>query len=581
MERADGSPLSMREIRTLTMILLLSAWTVGSQTVPSGASQPVSPSAEQAASAEPSTPAQMTALAREYELGTGRERDINKALLWYKKAAESNDPAALLALAELYDQGRCVEQDIAQAKALYTKAADAGYPPAMYKMASMLELREPDVSILLYEKAAAAGYGPALTRLGDLDNDPAYYRRATEAGDPAAFAKLAAKLPASEALPLLERGAALGDPAAKRELALRVETSNPQRALAEFRSAAERGDPKAMVKYAEKVESTNPGEARVWYDKAAAGGEPTALTWVAARNLQNEPTKSEQMLRKAVLAGHAPAMEKLAKVTDNKAEAEALLKAAADAGQPDALVQLAKEEPKATPGPDPKLLAAAEAGHPEALAALGRFEEAAGRGHVASMLKVGQFERAAQLGNAEGMYRYGLAQEDLYLGSMWIARAAEAGYAPAMSEVAVRHQAGKGLPQDPAAAQKWWNTAAEHKDPEALYRLGRHQEAAAAGHLGARYAVGQLTAEQAAQQGVPKAYFDLGRQERNAKRAFEFYRKAAEGGYAPAMTAIGDALLNGRGTYRSEIDAVNWYRKAVYAGDQEAMKKLADLGKSL
>jgi TPR repeat protein len=39
--------------------------------------------------------------------------------------------------------------------------------------------------------------------------------------------------------------------------------------------------------------------------------------------------------------------------------------------------------------------------------------------------------------------------------------------------------------------------------------------------------------------------------------------------------------MEGRGTWRSEIDAVNWYRRATRAGSKEGAAKLEKLGKTL
>ena len=41
-----------------------------------------------------------------------------------------------------------------------------------------------------YAKAAKLGYGPAMTRLGDIEGNVEWYRKAVAKRDPAAFGKL-------------------------------------------------------------------------------------------------------------------------------------------------------------------------------------------------------------------------------------------------------------------------------------------------------------------------------------------------------------------------------------------------------
>ena len=65
-------------------------------------------------------------------------------------------------------------------------------------------------------------------------------------------------------------------------------------------------------------------------------------------------------------------------------------------------------------------------------------------------------------------------------------------------------------------------------------------------------------------------------QEKNYTKAMEYYHKAAEGGNARSMYAIGEAYFNAyRGVERDDKLAFEWFNKAHSAGDLEATNDLA------
>ena len=70
-----------------------------------------------------------------------------------------------------------------------------------------------------------------------------------------------------------------------------------------------------------------------------------------------------------------------------------------------------------------------------------------------------------------------------------------------------------------------------------------------------------------------KAQFNLGNAfyfgrgvTKNKRQAVEWYRKAAEQGYAKAQLSLGGCFLNGRGVAKDDRLAVEWYRKAAEQG---------------
>jgi hypothetical protein len=281
------------------------------------------------------------------------------------------------------------------------------------------------------------------------------------------------------------------------------------------------------------------GDALMWYSKAAETGRPRARFWMQQR------------------AGEVQ---------------ETIRIAAAKEGDPEAVFQSGDMQK------------AADLGHPEALARLGRFEEAAAKGHPLALFRVGRVEDAAKAGHPEAMRRFGESLRDKADGMRWIKRAAEDGDVVAMRLLGMAYQNGKGIAKDTAEGKKWLQAAAEKGDTEAQFRLGDQkmvERAASAGHTEAMVRTGKIEPEKAAAAGSPEAKYQLAKQTKKARDAFRLYLEAAEAGFAPAMIAVGDCHLNAKGTWRSEIDAVNWYRRAANAGSTDALAILEKMGKTL
>ena len=61
---------------------------------------------------------------------------------------------------------------------------------------------------------------------------------------------------------------------------------------------------------------------------------------------------------------------------------------------------------------------------------------------------------------------------------------------------------------------------------------------------------------------------------KNEAEGFNWYRKAAEQGYADAQLNLSLMLHKGQGTAKNEVEAVKWYRKAAEQGDAHAQNNL-------
>ena len=81
----------------------------------------------------------------------------------------------------------------------------------------------------------------------------------------------------------------------------------------------------------------------------------------------------------------------------------------------------------------------------------------------------------------------------------------------------------------------------------------------------------------AAEEGDPRALFEIASRSDDAGRAFALYRAAAERGLAPAQYRVGQAYEKGRGVATDKAMAKQWYVEAAEAGNTSAMHNLAVL----
>lgn len=64
------------------------------------------------------------------------------------------------------------------------------------------------------------------------------------------------------------------------------------------------------------------------------------------------------------------------------------------------------------------------------------------------------------------------------------------------------------------------------------------------------------------------------------EKSYSMAKNAAERGYAPANTFIGDMHKDGVGVKQDTTEAMSWYQKALDAGDQSAASKISALNHS-
>lgn len=116
----------------------------------------------------------LTSLGFMHQNAQGCEKDDEKALAYYKRAAELKQPYALFNLAILYMNGLGgVEHDQFKAHDLHMEAATREVPPAMYEVALMLErglgcIQNYSEAAFWYEEGAKRGHLESFNNLGVL-----------------------------------------------------------------------------------------------------------------------------------------------------------------------------------------------------------------------------------------------------------------------------------------------------------------------------------------------------------------------------------------------------------------------------
>ena len=108
----------------------------------------------------------------EYGMRLLEKENVEKALIFLRRAAERGYPDAQYHLAVIYNDGTGVMSDIEQANMWFRKAADSGNSDAQYKLSLALESgnhiqRDPKGALQYLKKSAAAGNLEALSHYAD------------------------------------------------------------------------------------------------------------------------------------------------------------------------------------------------------------------------------------------------------------------------------------------------------------------------------------------------------------------------------------------------------------------------------
>lgn len=191
---------------------------------------------------------------------------------------------------------------------------------------------------------------------------------------------------------------------------------------------------------------------------------------------------------------------------------------------------------------------------------------------------VATYPNSARLQYHMGRVFHGL--EDYGQAVAWFRKAAEQGYAPAMSILGVFYAAGGGVDQDYAEAVRWYRKAAARGYVVAMHNLairytdGRgisqdfreavrwFRKAAAAGHASSMEGLAYIY--MAGKEGVAK---DL-------EEAVHWLRLAAQNDRPDAMYFLGLAYDRGEGIARDPSRAAHWFKNALAKGSRLALQYL-------
>jgi hypothetical protein len=170
-----------------------------------------------------------------------------------------------------------------------------------------------------------------------------------------------------------------------------------------------------------------------------------------------------------------------------------------------------------------------------------------------SAVDVQQLMRLAAQDNASAQNQLGQlyangrgVPQDYAAARKWYEKAAAQGHGWAQNQLGQLSADGLGMPQDYKQARQWWEQAAAHGVAQAQYNLGQ------------LYANGR---------GVPQDY----------AAARKWYEKAAAQGHTWAQAQLGQLYANGQGMPKDYTAARKWYEKAAAQGNAWAQAQLAML----
>jgi len=160
----------------------------------------------------------------------------------------------------------------------------------------------------------------------------------------------------------------------------------------------------------------------------------------------------------------------------------------------------------------------------------------------------------------------------------WMQRAADAGFADAQFEIALRHVLGKGVPADAVAGREWYGRAAAQNYAPALCNLATMEIQGQGGAVD--FPAAEEHFRQAAASGFPQGHYGLGEVCRLQNRLADSippYELAAEAGLVEADFWLGCLALQLPGQPRDEKKAALHFIRAAAGGHFMARIIAADI----
>jgi len=541
-------------------------------------------------------------------------------------------PKTLSALAVMLEAGLGGEADRARAQQLFTQAADAGDVDAvtgLYAMATRLGAEEPELAmdaVARTEALSAAGNFDAMRRLADMKecgigvpvDRPkmlALLNTAAALGDPLSLKRLGTNpwlVPdIADRLPLLKAAADKGDRQSMTALAVMYLGGDgvaPDGDLAatwiDRATAPGRGGQQesiaiaaARLSLAATTDEAAPLVERLAAAASDGNGEAGAILGIAllegSRALPVDRTRAVTLLTAAAERGNVKAMATLAKLPDETLAATGHTPAGwleeagnrLDPGSLVLLVETALDMTAAQPWLD--RFAAANVCEPDTMVRMARALHAKGDDAGAATW----VQRAIELGHPDPADIYGIGiafrdglngQPDLAKARSFLARAADAGYVPAMGEIGEIDLAAASTTEDEQEAARWFERSVANGGNKAAIQFLRmlNERGEPATPL-LRDAIALL--EKAADSGDLTSMREIGLVYQRGRgvpidpeRGTAWLTRAAEAGDPVAMRELAQTYLAGFGTGEmSPEKSVHWLRRAADSGDQKAMLELA------
>ncbi|KAF9930195.1 hypothetical protein FBU30_000795 [Linnemannia zychae] len=276
----------------------------------------------------------------------GVEKDYNRAMDWYLKAAEQGDSSAQYNIGYLYDNGHGVQQDYSLAMTWYKKAAEQGHTSAQFAVGSMYENgysvpKDYLTAMIWFRRAADKGHSDAQNNIGNLylnghgvqqDYSQAmnWYKKAAEQG--VANAQLVigclyynghgVQQDYSQAMNWFKRAAEQGHATAQTNIGSLYECGHGvqqdySQAMNWFKRAAEQGHATAQTNIGSLYECGHGVQqdyslAMTWYKKAAEQGNANAQInignlYLNGHGVQQDYSLAMNWYKKAAEQGNANA----------------------------------------------------------------------------------------------------------------------------------------------------------------------------------------------------------------------------------------------------------------------------------
>lgn len=167
----------------------------------------------------------------------------------------------------------------------------------------------------------------------------------------------------------------------------------------------------------------------------------------------------------------------------------------------------------------------------------------------------------------------------------WYKKAGKRGYAAAQYNLGFMYDQGEGVEKDWRTAVQWYERAAEQGYLKAQYNLACLYAMGNEGGEGVDIKKLVKWCKKAAEGGIPEAQFNLGAMyelgdhgiPRNERRALELYSNSSEGGCEDAHFVLAEKYEKGEGVAMDVAKAIQLFRKAEDAGDQEAVVRIVEI----